>query len=165
MSTSKNTYGDIVLIGTFSGSRSVSGPALVVEYLRWYRPAASRHFPFNLLASTPAATLSKAGAVLELVGDKLPMTPDRISAAPLAVRSLSGAIAGGLLAAIEQEPPLAGALLGSAAAVASTYCAYYGRTWLGKRLPVPDALLGLAEDALVYGSGLRWLQRKTACFS
>ncbi len=83
-----------------------------------------------------------AAAAGELVTDKLPQTPARVEPGPLAVRVATGALAGGRLAG-----PAGGAAGALAAAVASV-AAYRARRAIGRRLPVPDPLVGAAEDAL-----------------
>ncbi len=158
-------YPDIALLGMLAGARSMSAPVFVTEYLRRHVPAAPLRHPYHLLASPRVAALFKLAAVGELIADKLPVTPDRIRPGPLGGRAVWGAFAGVLVAVVEDAPPLAGALLGAGTAVAGAYAAYGARRWLAQRLPVPDPLVGAAEDALVYYTGLRWLRSRTAALS
>lgn len=161
MPVSTTNFRDAALLGVLAGCRSAAAPALLAEYLRRQAPAAPLRRPFSRLATPRVAPLTKVAALGELVGDKLPNTPDRIAAGPLGGRVAAGALVGSTLAALADEPVVVGAFAGGAAAAAAAYAAYLVRRWLGQRLPVPDPLLGLAEDAVVYGIGLRWLRRKT----
>ena len=158
--TTMTTYADAALLGALAGGRSMAAPALLAEYLRRQGPAASLRRPFNLLANPRAALLFKVAALGEVIADKLPTTPNRIESGPLAGRMAAGALAGISLAMRADASPLAGAVVGGAAAAAGSYAGYALRRWLGQRLPIPDPFLGLAEDILVYGAGLRWLRGK-----
>ena len=160
--TTMTAYADAALLGALAGGRSMAAPALLAEYLRRYGPTRSLRRPFNLLANPRAALLFKIAALGELVADKLPNTPNRILAGPLGGRVAAGALAGIGLAMVADASPFAGAVVGGAAAAAGSYAGYALRRWLGQRLPVPDLLLGLAEDIVVYGAGLRWLRGKAA---
>jgi uncharacterized membrane protein len=81
----------------------------------------------------------------EMVGDKSPWSPPRSDPAALAGRVISGALAGRLVAGGR------GARAGAATAAASTYASERARELLGQRLGLSDAVLGVAEDALVLG--------------
>src|SRR6185437_8373979 len=79
-------------IGAVAGLRALTAPAV----LAW---AAERRL--IRLGSSPLATILSTAAkritdfaVSELIADKLPFTPSRLNAAPLASRIVSGAICG-----------------------------------------------------------------------
>jgi uncharacterized membrane protein len=92
-----------------------------------------------------AATLNAVGsewaglaiflAATELVFDKLPVTPSRLSPVGLSARILSGGICGAALAARGD-------------AVASAYTGYTIRRYFTKTLGWPDVPVALAEDGL-----------------
>jgi uncharacterized membrane protein len=88
-----------------------------------------------------------AAAALELVGDKLPMTPPRTAPPAFTARVALGAASGGLVAARAGERRTAGALVGAAAAMAWTVLAPHARAAAAARAgrDLPGAV---AEDAL-----------------
>jgi uncharacterized membrane protein len=116
-----------LLLGSCSGLRTFTAPAM----LAIRTPVGSR----------TTRSMIAAAAVGELIADKLPMTPARVTPPALLARIASGAIVGyGVCGAT-------GARTGALAAAASTVIAYNARAALGSAAAIPDALLGLAEDA------------------
>lgn len=133
-------------LGALSGMRSMAGPL-------FFARAASSSGLAGLLASRRVARALGVLAAAELVADKWPRIPARIEPGPLTGRVLAGALSGASIASARGRRRLVPALLGGGAALASAAGAYLVRKRLGRRLGVPDALLGLAEDALVLASG------------
>jgi uncharacterized membrane protein len=125
-----STLTETMALGAISGMRTFSGPAALT-------------FGHRLGLRRAAAAL----AIAEMVADKLPSVPDRIAPFPLTARATSGAVVGGVIAREEGRNVWAGALLGAAAAVAAAYAAYH----LRRRSPLPNALNGMLEDAVVFG--------------
>ncbi len=109
-------------------------------------------------ALTPAAMLLGGGsgwargakllAVGELFGDKLPVTPSRLSIPSLGVRALSGAVSGGAVAARRGGSRTAGVALGIGGALAGAWLGYTVRARLVQQRGLPDAVVALGEDAL-----------------
>jgi len=91
--------------------------------------------------------------MVELVIDKLPGVGDRTAPIGVAARAISGAVSSATLAAADGRSKWLGALLGGAGAIASTYALFHLRAALHRSTPVPDFVVGLAEDALVFGLG------------
>lgn len=85
----------------------------------------------------------------ELVGDKLPQTPDRTEPGSLAGRAVSGAIGGALLARRGGLGPAPAAALGGVAALAGSFLGIGWRR--GASGHVPDLAAALIEDAVVLG--------------
>ncbi len=83
----------------------------------------------------------------ELVGDKLPMTPSRLSPAPFVARLVSGGWCGGELAARADGVRAIGIALGAAGAAAGAWLGYSIRADLSKR-GLPPLGLALFEDAV-----------------
>jgi len=83
----------------------------------------------------------------ELVGDKLPMTPSRLSAGPLVARLVSGGWCGGELAARADGARAIGIALGAAGAAAGAWLGYTIRAYLGER-GLPPFALAVVEDAI-----------------
>lgn len=103
------------LIGVAAGMRAAVAPALVAHHVR-----RSPHAPLGRLGwlgsrrAAGALTLAAAG---ELVGDKLPATPDRTDLGPLVGRALSGALCGAALCRAAGGRGARGALVGAVSAL------------------------------------------------
>jgi uncharacterized membrane protein len=117
------------LLGASSGLRTFSGPAALALAGRLGR------------GQTRVAVIA-AGAG-ELAFDKLPSAPARTHVSGLGARLATGSLAGHRVAGP------AGAALGAAAAMGSAFGGLQARTVLVERLPVPDPVVGAAEDAVV----------------
>ncbi|NMO52347.1 hypothetical protein HH310_14210 [Actinoplanes sp. TBRC 11911] len=89
--------------------------------------------------------VTAAGALGELIGDKLPGTPSRLHQPELTGRVAAGALAGALLARRHGRPVLPSALAAGAAALGASYA---GAAWRKYRPGIPAAL---AEDAAAVG--------------
>jgi uncharacterized membrane protein len=149
----KNTYLQSICMGIIAGMRSMSAPALVSNYLADKQSFEIENSAFRFLASQKTANVLTVLAIGEIIADKLPLVPDRISPVPLIGRGISGAICGAALCIAEDERPEIGVLTGLTGAIISTYGFYYLRHKLSEDAGIPDLLLGLAEDALVVKGG------------
>lgn len=135
-------------LGAISGLRSLSGPAFVSR-------AASRG-KLNLVGSSLAflgsSRLSKVLVVMELgelIGDKLPMTPSRVSPPPLLGRAGSGAVVGAAVFVSEGRRATTGAALGSTAAIGAAFAGERLRALIVEKTGLPNPVVALAEDAIV----------------
>ena len=117
-------------IGAVAGLRTFTAPAAV-------------HATGEIIWAGPLFFVA-AG---ELVGDKLPMTPSRLSAGPLVARLVSGGWCGGELAARADGARLIGIALGAAGAAAGAWLGYTIRAYLGER-GLPPFALAVVEDAI-----------------
>jgi uncharacterized membrane protein len=142
----QRSFTSALLLGVTAGLRTMTAPASLA--LAQQRPGARR---IRLLGDPRTAQVLTCLAVGELIFDKLPFAPSRIALAGLSGRLLSGAMCG---AAVVQEDQAAGALLGMAGALASSFAGYALRKQAGKASGLPDALIALAEDGLAVGLGL-----------
>jgi len=110
------------LLGAASGSRSTMGLAALVVTART-----------GWLARPPVRIAFVVGAAIELVIDKLPMTPSRLQARGLISRAVTGAVSGAVVARrVDQSSSNAqlgaAALIGSGAALKF---ALIGAGWRG----------------------------------
>ena len=130
------------LLGAATGGRSMAGIAAVALTTPPGGEPAWLGSRWGRIGAT-------AGALGEVVGDKLPTTPSRLEPLPLAGRVVSGAVAGFLLAQRSGRPSGAPVLAAATGAVGG---AVLGRAWRGlaKRRGRPDLPAALAEDAVVY---------------
>jgi uncharacterized membrane protein len=138
-------------IGAVSGLRALTAPAV----LAW---AAERRLirlgssPFATIISATASKRITDFAVSELIADKLPFTPSRLNAAPLASRIVSGAICGATIYGIVKRPLIEGAVLGGLGAIAGAFAGYHLRKRLSR--DIPDLGVAVLEDAFAIGGGV-----------
>lgn len=117
------------LLGASSGLRTFSGPAALALAGRLGRGRAR-------------VAVIAAGAG-ELAFDKLPNAPARTHVSGLGARLTTGTLSG------HRAAGPAGAAIGGAAAMGSAFAGLHARTVLVELLPVPDPVVGAAEDAIV----------------
>lgn len=139
-----------MIVGGVSGLRSMMGVAIISI-------VAQRGWP-NLtwlhLAGTGVAFLTRpvwmyvfgTAALCELIVDKLPFTPPRIQAGPLAWRFLTGGLCGSALALAAGFPWIFPAVIGGVAAVVGAYTGYWLRRSITSQ-KVKDLPIALLEDA------------------
>ena len=144
-----NTYLQAARLGAVAGMRSMIAINVLSDHLAKSDPKALQDTPLALLKTPAASTALKAAAAGELLADKMPFTPARITPPPLLWRVMWGALLGAALTMDKRRPnPLPAALIGGVAALLTTYLAYFVRKQAGQRLRIPDPMLGAAEDAL-----------------
>jgi uncharacterized membrane protein len=139
------------LLGFVGGMRSMT-PFSMLNRTRELDPAPSSTIE-QILTSPVTRSIIDLMASGELIGDKLPQLPSRISPGPLIGRIGLGALAGMSICRRYQRSLLPGAILGAVAAGAGTYAGYYARTALAKTTKLPDAVLGLLEDGAAFSLG------------
>jgi uncharacterized membrane protein len=138
-------------IGVVAGLRAFAAPAVLI----W---AAKRSLirlgnsPFPKIISAKASKRITHLAVTELIADKLPFTPSRLKAGPLASRVVSGAVCGATIYGAVEQPLIEGAVLGGVGAIAGAFAGYYGR----KRFSRGGSNLRVAvlEDVLAIGGAV-----------
>jgi uncharacterized membrane protein len=117
---------------------------------------------FDLGSRWPARRLAMPGGVAaavlasigEVVGDKLPIVPDRTRSGPFTGRVAVGALVGAAVYQDADRPVAYGAVVGAMAAAASTPALARARAALGRRTRLPDRVWGVVEDALALALGL-----------
>jgi uncharacterized membrane protein len=138
-------------IGVAAGLRALTAPAVLAwaAERKWIRVGNS---PFATIISAKARRRITDLAVSELIADKLPFTPSRLKAAPLASRIVSGAVCGATIYGVVKRSPLEGAVLGGVGAVAGAFAGYHMR----RRLSHDKPNLGVAvlEDVLAIGGSI-----------
>jgi uncharacterized membrane protein len=147
VAVNRNTNLKAITIGIIAGMRSMSAPALTSSYLAQNENLASS--PLGRLASPTASRVLKVLAAGEILADKLPMVPSRVSAGPLVTRIASGAVSGAAVSAADKKQAEIGAVWGGVAAVAGAFGFYHLRRRVGAEIRVSDAVLGIVEDAIV----------------
>lgn len=134
------------LIGIFAGLRSLTAPAATAwaVYMGWLKLEG----PLSFIGSLPVVIILTLLAVAELVGDKLPKTPNRTSPVGLIARVLTGGATGACITAAAGQGAFPGVLLGAAGGVAGCFGGYYARQRLVKATGAPDIYIALVEDAV-----------------
>jgi uncharacterized membrane protein len=138
-------------IGVVAGLRAFAAPAALTwaAKRRWIRLGNS---PFATIISAKASKRITGLAVSELIADKLPFTPSRLKAGPLATRIVSGAVCGATIYGVVKRPLIEGAVLGGVGAIAGAFAGYHMRKRLSRDMP--DLGVAALEDALAIGGGL-----------
>jgi uncharacterized membrane protein len=85
-------------------------------------------------------------ALAELVGDKLPRTPNRTAPAGLISRIVFGGLVGSIAATAMRGPGLEGVLLGTVGAALGAFAGQMIRRDIVERLKCPDWPVAVAED-------------------
>lgn len=131
-------------IGVVAGLRSLLAPAVLARTA--HKKIVGKSLPLAGVISRPISKKMIKLAAGELLADKLPFTPNRISPGPLTLRVASGAICGAAVSLLAQESAKEGALLGSAGALAGAFAGHYARK--NFRRNYPDLAVALVEDTL-----------------
>lgn len=138
-------------LGFVGGLRSMT-PFALLDWTKGHNPEPRNTFE-QVLDSPLTRIVTSLLASGELVGDKLPQTPSRLSPGPLIARLGVGALAGLSIARRYRRSLLIGALLGAAGAGAGAAAGYYARSALVKATNIPDPVVGVLEDGLAFGLG------------
>ena len=149
-----NLFWQALSLGALAGMRTASAPAIASHILSNHQSGKLSGSPLSFMQSGTIAVITKCFAALELIGDKLPGTPDRIKSSALIARCLSGALAGATIFKAKGSSMLTGAVLGSGAAFAATYGSYYLRKNIVSKTNTFDPIIGAIEDVLVIGAGI-----------
>ena len=138
-----------LLLGLATGLRSQLGLAV----LAWSDPPSGRDpAPLRLLRTRPGRIAITTAATGEIVADKLPRTPSRLSPPTLAGRLVSGAAVAALAAGrTDRRGPLYAAAAGVLGAGAGAYAGATYREVAVRRTGTPDLPWALVEDAAAAG--------------
>jgi uncharacterized membrane protein len=159
--TPTNVYVRSAALGFVGGLRSITPFAVLSLLRRGNDNSGSPSDPLQYLSTPVARIITSVLAVGELVGDKLPFTPSRLSPGSLAGRVVIGALVGWAICRQSNQSPIIGAILGAVGAASGSAAGYYARTWLAKVTKLPDPVLGVVEDLLAVGAGAL-IARETA---
>jgi len=137
------------LFGVVSGFRSLT-PAAVLSWAVQGRPDLQAS-PLAFMAGTTAAYVLTGLALVELVTDKLPFTPSRLTTVPLTARILLGGLCGATVAVAGGSTLFVGAIAGAIGGVAGAFLGYQVRRNLTASKKISDLAVALAEDAITIG--------------
>ncbi len=136
-----------LLIGAVAGARALTPLAAVANAARRGELPRDNGAP-AWLGHPLVANAALALAAGEMAGDKMRTAPDRIVAAGMAARILSGGIAGAALSPRRRR--VGAAALGATAAVVASYLTFDARMRALRRYGQTPS--GAVEDAIVLGS-------------
>jgi uncharacterized membrane protein len=140
----------IPVLGAMTGLRSMTPMAILCYFA--YKHHLWLVGTWGFWAMKPAALLIFGVlAVLELIADKLPGTPNRTAPFPLIARIGFGGLAGALAATGLQGSAIEGIFLGALSAFAGTFLGFHLRHWLVKDQGFPAMAVALAEDCVAIG--------------
>lgn len=149
------TYFKASALGAVAGLRAFTAPALL-GYFASKRE--NNKFENNSSASRKVSVVLGLLAAGEIVGDKLPFTPNRTDAPGLIARIISGAAVGGLVCLRGKTFVPAGIAIGAVSSVAAAYAGQHIRQAIAEKSSIPSAVLGAVEDAIAIGIGLSALK-------
>lgn len=140
----------IPLLGFATGLRTLTPIAI----LCWYIHAGEISVDGTWAAWTAhlaSAIIFTVLALFELVGDKLPRTPSRVSPFPLAARLIFGGLCGSIAAAALRGPGIEGVLLGILGAAIGSFTGFMLRRAIVSSLDTHDWPIAVAEDLATIG--------------
>ena len=143
----------VFAIGVIAGLRAFTAPAVVcwAAHLGWINLHGS-HLAF--LGSMVTVVIVTLLAIVELVNDKLPATPNRTTPGPLGFRIVTGGLSGAALVIAGSQVVLLGPIAGIVGAVLGTFAGYQARHQIVTRLKGKDFGIALVEDLIAIGGGL-----------
>jgi uncharacterized membrane protein len=148
----------VLLLGAIAGLRTMTAPAVVCwgAHVGWLSLS---HSPLSFLTSRISLVIFTLLAIGELIGDKLPNTPSRLTVFPLIARIVFGAMTGAALTITAGASLLLGATVGAIGAVVGAFTGYHVRRALTSRVGLPDLPIALLEDLVAIFGGLFLVSR------
>ena len=141
-------------LGVVAGMRSQLPLALLAVGAGRGRFAVAAEGPLRVLGSPGVQRLLVLSAAGEIIFDKLPYLPSRLTPGPLIGRMLFGGLAGAAVASETWRSPVLGAVLGAGGAVLGAQAGYHARVALGDATGFPDPVWGAVEDAAAVALGM-----------
>ncbi|WP_413319811.1 hypothetical protein AA0Z99_04385 [Agrococcus sp. 1P02AA] len=145
--SARSSNGRSLLLGVAGGMRSLTPLAAVVLASRSAGHDADwRRWP--VLRHRSGRALVVIGAAAELVGDKLPATPSRLTPPALVGRVAAAALAGAALAtsAGEARSVRRGAAIAAVGAVIGAFGGLWARSAVSEASGAPDPAIAVLED-------------------
>ena len=149
----KKILGQIIGIGVVAGMRTTFAPAVLSHYLNKH-PASVNGSIFGFMASPVTSVITKLMGAGEIIGDKLPSTPDRIGVPQIFGRIASGAFAGIVISKANNQNMAKGFLIGGISALAGSFGAFYLRKYIDGLPNVKDVFIGVGEDVMALTIGV-----------
>lgn len=141
-------YLSALLIGVVAGMRTMMAPAVLSLTLARRPELAPMMIPVQWFMLRGIAIFLGLAALGELVVDKLPSTPNRISEGPLVARIVSGAITGAAVMEMGQLSPWVGVALGAVGALIGAFGGFHARRFADHVTGIRDPFIGALEDVI-----------------
>ncbi len=154
----RGPFWQAVSLGVIAGMRSASAPAIASHILSHHQSKTFSRSYLGFMQSKKFAVALKVMAIGEFIGDKLPNTPNRTEPLGVAIRCVSGSLAGASIFKATGNNAFTGALIGSVFALGATYGCFILRRDAVAKLNIVDPIIGAIEDALVLGAGLELIR-------
>lgn len=140
----------VFIVGFATGLRTFTPLAFIcwVAVWGWFPLGSSR---LHFLGTATGATIVSILALVELIADKLPMTPNRTGRGPLGARILIASFAAAALAIGMGQSWMGAVICGAIASVIGAFAGFRYRTWITKKFALPDWLFAATEDAVTLG--------------
>jgi uncharacterized membrane protein len=141
------------LLGVLTGLRTMT-PIAVLCWFAWRGnlPLDGTWAAWTTHLVTPIVFTVLAAA--EVIGDKLPRTPNRTAFGPLAARVVFGGLVGALVSTGLDGDLVEGIFLGAAGALLGAYGGFQVRRELVHRLGCPDWYIAGLEDVIALGCSI-----------
>jgi uncharacterized membrane protein len=146
-----------LLLGVAAGLRSMTPLAVTAWAARSWVPLHDSALSF--LAAPVTAYILTALAIGELIADKLPFIPSRLTIGPLGARLVSGAICGGALTVAAGQSLPMGAIVGAIGGLAGSFGGYQARRAGTASKVLPPVGVALIEDAIAIGLSILAVSR------
>lgn len=146
-----------VALAVASGNRAAT-PVAVLSWAAVSGRIRLKSWPFRLLARPEMMNFLWFCALVEIFGDKLPITPKRTWPPSLLTRIGSGATTAATQFVADGRSLWLGALLGAVIGAAQTFAGYSLRTGLNRVLPNP--ISGVVGDAMALACSIGAIARK-----
>ena len=137
-----------LLLGFVAGMRTMTPPALLAITLTRRPELVPAVAPAQWFTHRILAIGFGLAALGELVGDKLPQTPNRTALGPFVARLASGGICGATLLQLAAMNPWLGAVCGAVGAAAGAIGMFHLRIAAARTTGIRDAYIGATEDVL-----------------
>lgn len=144
----RTPYDRALQLGILTGGRSAT-PLAVLALNSENKDLKGGWQQWRMFSTPIGRGILIAGAVGEIIGDKLPKTPNRISPFGLIGRVASGVVVGTAMGTVgKKDLRLEGAILGGSGALVGSFVGWFVRKAL-TTIGLKDAVGAVAEDAAV----------------
>lgn len=140
-------YAGAAVMGAIAGMRSLSPPKVVSQFSEMGL-IPHEGSPLSLLNHSGVSKILTVLSAGEKVSSKV-----LTKVGPITARGVAGGISGAAIASRAKRPWWPGALIGAGTAIGAGIAAYKLRDWVKKEYRIPDAVVGIVEDAIVAGAG------------
>jgi uncharacterized membrane protein len=139
-------------MGLLGGLRSLTPPAATA----WAVHLGSLRLRrlLSWVGTTPAVAIFTLLAIVELIADKLPKTPNRTAPPGLIAHIVMGGLTGAVVTTAGDQGAALGAVLGILGGVIGCFGGYQTRTRIVKALGTPDLVVAVLEDLIAIGGSL-----------